>query len=273
MIGQRIIAKQIDTWYSENTLPKFLIVAGLEGGGKKTVLSYISEKFGYPLVYFENKIEGVRQLIEICYNQTRPIIYAIADADKMSGQGQNALLKIAEEPPTNAHIAVTTCSDTLLPTIKSRGVQVVLEAYTRKEKEQYVKQVLKKSMDKTLEQELELSDTLWDISVFERCDFTRLQELCNNIVHKIGSANIGSALKIAQNINTKDKGDADVFEMDLFLKTLAGCYHDEYLNCGDKKLYDAYYNVLQAKKQLTRNYNKSYVLDELLLKLQGSYAV
>lgn len=269
MIGQKNILKQVDIWYEEKSLPKFLIIQGIEGGGKKTLLSYISQKFGYPLIYFTNKMEGVRELIEVCYNQTNNIIYAIADADKMSGQAENALLKIAEEPPTNAYIAITSSSDTLLPTIKSRGVQIVLESYTRKEKEEYVTKVLKEQIDDVLNEEIDLSDTLYDINVFERCDFTRLKELCENITTKISKANIGSALNISQNINVKDKEGSDGYELGLFLKVLSKSYYDKYMNTRDIRYFNCYHNILEAKKQLTRSFNKSYVLDELLLKLQG----
>lgn len=270
MIGQNNILRQVDTWYKESSLPKFLIVQGAQGMGKKTLLSYIAEKFDYPLVYFANKMEGVRELIDVCYNQSNKIIYAISEADNMSTQAQNAMLKIAEEPPNNAHIAITTNTDTLLPTIKSRGVTVILDAYTQKEKEQYVDKVLDLDIDEILKEEIEISDTLQDINIFERCDFTRLKELCNNIVNKISKANIGSALNIATNINVKDKENTEQFDLGLFLKVLAKCFYDKYMQTREKKYFVSYSYILDSKKQLTRSFNKSYVLDELLLKLQGS---
>ena len=54
-------------------------------------------------------------------------IYIIADADLMSVQAQNALLKTIEEPPQYAVIMLLTeNADTLLPTIRSRCVMMKL---------------------------------------------------------------------------------------------------------------------------------------------------
>ncbi|MBO5409517.1 MAG: DNA polymerase III subunit [Clostridia bacterium] len=52
-------------------------------------------------------------------------IYVITDADKMTVQAQNALLKVFEEPPSYAVIVLVTSNlSMILPTILSRGVQI-----------------------------------------------------------------------------------------------------------------------------------------------------
>lgn len=269
MIGQRNVLNQVDTWIQNNTLPRFLIIQGINGIGKKTLLSYISKKTGYPLIYFTNKMDGVRELIEVCNNQTKPIIYAIADVDAMSNQAENALLKVAEEPPKNAYIAITTNSDSLLPTIKSRGVEIVMENYTLTDKEQYVKEVLQIELTDVVKEEIEVSDTLYDINIFQRCNFDRLCKLCENIVEKIDKTNIGSALKIATNINLKEKEGSESYDLGLFLKVLAQKYYLYYMTKDkDSRCFKSYSYILQAKQQLTRSFNKQYILDELLIKLQ-----
>lgn len=68
-------------------------------------------------------IDRIRQL----YEQTRSIqqtrrCIVIDDADAMSHDAQNALLKLLEEPVENVHFVLTTHTETqLLPTIKSRA--------------------------------------------------------------------------------------------------------------------------------------------------------
>ena len=55
-------------------------------------------------------------------------IYIIADADMMTPQAQNALLKTIEEPPEYAVIMLLTSNiDSLLPTIRSRCVRLDLK--------------------------------------------------------------------------------------------------------------------------------------------------
>lgn len=65
-------------------------------------------------------------------------IYIIADADMMSVEAQNALLKTIEEPPEYAVIMLLTeNAETLLPTIRSRCVMMKL----RNIKDQLVKNI------------------------------------------------------------------------------------------------------------------------------------
>ena len=71
-------------------------------------------------------------------------IYIIADADLMSVQAQNALLKTIEEPPQYAVIMLLTeNADTLLPTIRSRCVMMKL----RNIKDQLVKKYLMEHLE------------------------------------------------------------------------------------------------------------------------------
>ncbi len=71
-------------------------------------------------------------------------IYIIAEADMMSVQAQNALLKTIEEPPEYAVIILLTeNAETLLPTIRSRCVMLKL----RNIKDQLVKKYLMEQME------------------------------------------------------------------------------------------------------------------------------
>lgn len=71
-------------------------------------------------------------------------IYIIADADLMTAQAQNALLKTIEEPPQYAVIMLLTeNADVLLPTIRSRCVMMKL----RNIKDQLVKKYLMEHME------------------------------------------------------------------------------------------------------------------------------
>ena len=55
-------------------------------------------------------------------------IYIVDEAEKMTVQAQNALLKTIEEPPSYAVILLlTTNQDAFLPTILSRCVQLKLK--------------------------------------------------------------------------------------------------------------------------------------------------
>lgn len=65
-------------------------------------------------------------------------IYIIKDADKMTVQAQNALLKVFEEPPSYAIlILVTSNVSMLLPTILSRGTEVRFQPLSPRELKEY----------------------------------------------------------------------------------------------------------------------------------------
>lgn len=71
-------------------------------------------------------------------------VYIIADADLMTVQAQNALLKTIEEPPSYAVIMLLTeNAEALLPTIRSRCVMMKL----RNIKDQLVKKYLMEQME------------------------------------------------------------------------------------------------------------------------------
>ena len=71
-------------------------------------------------------------------------IYMVDEAEKMTAQAQNALLKTIEEPPAYAVIILmTTNQEAFLPTIRSRCVQLVL----RPLKDPVVSEYLTATMD------------------------------------------------------------------------------------------------------------------------------
>lgn len=88
--------------------------------------------------------EQVNNDIVIKPYSSRHKVYIIADADMMSVQAQNALLKTIEEPPEYAVIMLLTeNAEVLLPTIRSRCVMLKL----RNIKDRLVKKYLMEQME------------------------------------------------------------------------------------------------------------------------------
>lgn len=82
--------------------------------------------------------------VEIKPYSSRYKIYIINEADKMTVQAQNALLKTLEEPPEYAIIILlTTNSEGMLPTILSRCVTLNLRAIDDKTIKEYLMSVKK----------------------------------------------------------------------------------------------------------------------------------
>jgi len=132
-----------------------LLLVGPAGSGKTAIArELISELLGikssrlseYP--YFLNiqtpankseiSIDEIRELIrklklKVPADSARPINRAvfIGDAHSLSGEGQNALLKLLEEPPAaTVFVLSVTTEDSILPTVVSRSQRVSILAPT-----------------------------------------------------------------------------------------------------------------------------------------------
>ena len=88
-------------------------------------------------------VDNVREITSEIYLQPFHFskkIYLIKDADKMTVQAQNALLKVFEEPPSYAIlILVTSNVSLLLPTILSRGTKIRFSPLTLSQLKEYFK--------------------------------------------------------------------------------------------------------------------------------------
>lgn len=88
-------------------------------------------------------VDDIRQQVvedaEIRPYCSKKKIYVIPDASKMTVQAQNALLKTLEEPPEYCHIMlIADNTDVLLPTIRSRCVEVGIHPATEEETRKYL---------------------------------------------------------------------------------------------------------------------------------------
>ena len=67
-------------------------------------------------------------------------VYIVEDADTLTAQSQNALLKVLEEPPSNMYlIMLTTSVDKILSTIKSRTQYISMQIHSQGEVLAYLK--------------------------------------------------------------------------------------------------------------------------------------
>lgn len=153
---QEIILQYISNGLKQNRLSPSLIFVGPKGVGKRSVALALArwnlcaspnqlfpfscacsackrvEKSEHPdLLILEKeekqigiKIESIRQLdkfLRLKPLEGRKRVALIDDADKMTNESANALLKVLEEPPVNAQIVLLAISEhNLPPTIASR---------------------------------------------------------------------------------------------------------------------------------------------------------
>ena len=104
------------------------------------------------------KISTIREMIATVYE--KPIlsdkkIYIINDADKMTREAQNSLLKTLEEPPEYIIIIlIASNTDMLLNTIKSRCTKIIFEKLTTQE--------LKEALESKINLDANISEKMFE---------------------------------------------------------------------------------------------------------------
>ncbi len=216
MVGQVQLLKQIDDLIENKELPRFIVITGKKGSGKKLVAHYISTKsHAAEWVLPNNKIDTIRLLIHEAYKHINPIICILQDADEMSNEAQNSLLKLAEEPPNNAVIVMTVQDiNNVLRTIKSRAFVLSTEPYTLDQLNEYVVSQYEGS-----ELYGELCDTPGECDLLHKMGGPKFVEFVDKVVDNIGTVPIANCFKVVDSLAV-DKEDDKGYDVRLFFKAV-----------------------------------------------------
>lgn len=158
-------SKSVLTGFTEReAFPHALILAGPEGSGKRLLASLIATSIACraegrrPCSHCEAcrkiregispdvitvtalkdrrtiGVEAVREIRHTAYihpNDLSVKIYVFPDAERLTGQAQNALLKLFEEPPRGVYfLLLTSSASSLLPTVRSRAPELRMEVFS-----------------------------------------------------------------------------------------------------------------------------------------------
>ena len=224
MIGQKEVLKQIDNLI-EKGFPRFVVITGQKGQGKTELAKYITSKLSekvygkpIPLCEFGIKIDEIREMIEMSYKQTEPIIYLIQNADKMSIGAKNSLLKVIEEPPNNAYFIMELQQiENTLETIKSRCQQINMEQYNDEEIEEMMKYI--KDKDKYIFTEdahrmiKQAARNYYQIQMLCKYNIKEFYDYIDKVYDNIYKVQSANSFKIAEKIDLKDTGEGYDLEM------------------------------------------------------------
>lgn len=270
MIGQEKLLDKIEKLVS-GSFPRFTLLVGAKGSGKKLVCREIANRLNCPLVPIGTGVDEVREVITNSYRNTEPILYVIPDTDKMSVAAKNALLKITEEPPQKAYFILTvTDLSNMLKTLISRACVLKMDDYTPKQLGQYLQ--LKHdttSLNSTVIDFIlnvttvpEEVDMLMSYNVEEFMYFT--QTVAENL-HVVSSAN---AFKLEQRLALKK--DEDKWDVLLFLQAVKECLFNLFIKEENDNFYRAYKVACKTIVELKvkNSVNKQYCLDSFILELR-----
>lgn len=272
MIGQSNLISTINNLIEYNQYPRFSIITGNKGQGKKTVVSYIAKKLNFTLVTSDIKIDNVREIIESAYTQTQQIIYLFSDADTMSINAQNSLLKVIEEPPNNAYFILTLKQiDNTLPTIKSRCQEFKMDSYSTYDLRTYLNQYHTNISNDIADLIIELSSNIYEIEELLKYDVNVYYQYCDKVVSNIFKVPSYNVFKIADKLNLKD--DATKYDLNLFFCSFKQICFDKLVKEIDVNQIKIYTLMIQITSQYqqqlkTSGINKTMLVDRWLLALR-----
>lgn len=225
MIGQKKLQTRIQQMIDNQTLPRFLILVGNRGSGRKTFAKEIvrlAQHYGYrsmQYVLLDVKIDTIRDMIKQAYkNCDASMFYIISDADNMSNAAKNALLKVTEEPPNDSYFIMTLEDENnTLETIRSRGTVFHMDRYTPGEIGSYFYDKYHANHGKDEEQVVkELCETPGDVDILVKMGIKEFYDYVELVVDNIAEVSIANSFKIASKVAIKE--DAEGYDLRLFWK-------------------------------------------------------
>lgn len=206
------------------------------------------------------KIEQIRNMQEKIYE--RPVVsdkkvYIIDDADKMTKEAQNCLLKTLEEPPKNVVLILIGQNENLfLTTIKSRCMITNFQKIGNLE------------MRKYLEENYDLNNISDDIlnlfqgSIKKAISLKDKQAEYEQIKECIGNIEKYRKIEIITKLDIIYQSKEEIFEiLDYINVILMGKINENIKNVNCVKL------VEEAKTRLLQNANYDMTIDNMLLKI------
>lgn len=213
IIGQTELLERVKTLISSDKFPRFSIIAGPEGSGKKMLANYISKELSTQKVDVSIKVDGIREMITLAHKAIAPTMFVIADADNMSPAAKNAMLKVVEEPPNDAYFIMTLRDiNQTLATIKSRAQVFNMQPYTPSEIGQYAIGVTSEEMHIISD----ICETPGEVDKLKTCGIISFDEYVKMVVDNIAEVSGSNSFKIADKIKMKD--DKEGYDLRLFWK-------------------------------------------------------
>jgi len=269
MVGQNKLREKIATEIANDTFPRFCIITGPKGSGKKTLCQYIIGQFhtvGYEVGI---KVDEVRAMIDDAYKVSEPIVYLIADADNMSITAKNALLKVVEEPPKNAYFIMTLqdLSNTL-STIRSRARSYTMDTYSVSEISEYAVDRYNSAYRNTLGYIRRSCTTPGDVDLLESYNVEEFFAYVLLVVDNISECEPANAFKSSDKLAIKkDEG----YDLSIFWKVFMSVCFDRLETDWDKYSDGIRITSQYLRKAERLGVNKQQLYDMWVFDIRGKW--
>lgn len=267
--GQKKLLERIDSLVARNKFPRFCILVAPAGYGKKVVSEYISKKLECTFVPCEIKVESVRETIYNSYEISSKVLYMFFDADDMSVNAKNALLKVTEEPPNNAYFIMTVQNlSSVLPTIISRATIFNLDNYSIQDLDDYIKENKYQIDTKSKNIMDQICTCPKDITTCTVIDLQKVYDLADKFIQYIGSVSLYNEFKLGSSLNTKS--DTEKIDPVLFMRCVMSVCENYISRDCSKEDCDIFHKIIrQTSKHLSelcqKGSSKQMVIDNWIL--------
>lgn len=195
-VGQERVKRNVEELVGNSQFPQFSMIVGGAGAGRSTLVKHLSKKLEAQIITMESlKVDDIREVITGAGKLSGTLIYYLKNADELTPQAENALLKLTEEPPKNCYIIMSILdTENVLPTILSRGKVFRLDPYTKAELKQFTDDELI----------LNCASNIGEVKVFEDIDCKGLYDFAYKVLINIGKVSTLNSLNIYKQIQLKD---------------------------------------------------------------------
>lgn len=260
MIGQSATLNTVDYWIKTDQVPRFMIISGTKGSGKATLSKEISRRMRAYLIECELSVDAVREAVKNCYKCSAPTVYLFRDADKMSTAAKNAMLKITEEPPRQAHFIVTVQNaENMLETLRSRATNIAMSPYSADELDIFYHDHTHKQ-NRLIREVCSVPGMMLEM---EKIDVEELLEFCITVVANIKSVTGVNAFKIVQRLRLKEDGNG--YDPELFFHCIKWVLLDRIKGASDPELIRIWANMLNVTSRYHREFNMTGVKKDATL--------
>lgn len=269
MIGQKALQETLKTLASSGKLPKFIVIEGDTGSGKKTLANwFIKETNSKPYILPDVKIDTIRSMIQVCYNTRTEMTVLIPDADKMSVQAKNSLLKVVEEPPNKIRFILTTVdSEMLLSTIKSRATIFRMGIYSIIDLSQYAQEAFPMLTREAYSVIELICRNPRDVQLFVKYGMMEFVDFVDKVLEHVANAPLYNAMKLVDKIALKE--DAEGYDLGFFWNTFVFKSFRHSLQFEDPRYKKFMQITLDAMKDLRINgINRQMLFDKWLIDIQ-----
>lgn len=208
------------------------------------------------------KIDNIRQMQEGIIE--KPIIsnkkmYIIDDADLMTEESQNCLLKTLEEPPEYSVIILIVSNESkILPTIKSRCIKINFNILTQNELKQYLK--VENKLNQYSESELNNLIELLDGSLEKIDTIEERKKNYEELLRIAGNLKKGNKLELFNNSDTLYNQKDNILEILNYLNIIL----------LKNQMLDAIEVVEKTKQKILANNNYEMCIDYLIMNITKS---